>query len=453
MHKNNLLENLEYKLSQNSLDNFEKLEEINIEYNKKYLDFLSTIFKDDNLWFKRLVSVNFQLKKLDNINIDDNRIFEESLSEALKLLPIDENKRIKLKDNLILLNWKKEEVRTIFKKNTDLHKNINFPIIEDLIKQGFLNSNDLIIISLKFKENDNFLDSIVDLDFSKKEEIKKYYYELNNTKVEERIDDFKNDFKEELELYNNNRKERIEIKYPQLIPFIWKNYFKFRLSNKIESKKDKLKRMFKIALLRLFRFKNPGIDINNLLRKIDSLNDLESMINLILKFFEQLKDNPNLQKDYLASEEIEETTEISVEAEENKEKILFWEEQTIKASKILELGEKKMEQWDLDNLLDEEIDLIWEVFINRNKEINSWILAESNILEDSTEEEEKKEIQKEEIDLEEEIETLNKELFLIEEKKRKIFLNWDYNNLDEINEELLTLNVKIHKISTILWTE
>jgi hypothetical protein len=34
------------------------------------------------------------------------------------------------------------------------------------------------------------------------------------------------------------------------------------------------------------------------------------MINLLLKFFEQLKQNPNLQKNYIVSDEIDEVKEI-----------------------------------------------------------------------------------------------------------------------------------------------
>jgi hypothetical protein len=34
------------------------------------------------------------------------------------------------------------------------------------------------------------------------------------------------------------------------------------------------------------------------------------MVSLLLKFFEQLKQNPNLQKDYIVSDEVSEIEEI-----------------------------------------------------------------------------------------------------------------------------------------------
>ena len=124
--------------------------------------------------------------------------------------------------------------------------------------------------------------------------------------------------------------------------------------------------MFKIAFLRLYRLKYSGIDINEILRKIESLDDLDSMISLLLKFFEELKENPVLQKDYVVSDEIEETENLLNEAEENKEKSFFTEENIIKASELLEEVENKLTNADLEKILSEDVDLVWENFIDRS---------------------------------------------------------------------------------------
>jgi hypothetical protein len=104
--------------------------------------------------------------------------------------------------------------------------------------------------------------------------------------------------------------------------------------------------------------KYSGIDINEILRKIESLDDLDSMISLLLKFFEELKENPVLQKDYVVSDEIEETENLLNEAEENKEKSLFTEENVIKASELLEEVENKLTNADLEKILSEDVDLV-----------------------------------------------------------------------------------------------
>jgi hypothetical protein len=186
----------------------------------------------------------------------------------------------------------------------------------------------------------------------KTEIIKNNFFLLNNTKTQNRIDDFKNDFKSEIESSKN-----INI-YPNIINFVGKNYFKLKLRNKVETKLERLKRMFKIAFLRLYRLKYSGIDINEILRKIESLDDLDSMISLLLKFFEELKENPVLQKDYVISDEIEETENLLNEAEENKEKSLFTKENVIKASELLEEVENKLTNADLEKILSEDVDLV-----------------------------------------------------------------------------------------------
>jgi hypothetical protein len=299
----NILENLELKLLQTRRENAEKLDKIEAEFKKEFGNFFDSLFENDNLGFKRYISVYFQLEKLDNKDSNDKEILDNAIKKATEILPVKKEKKILLKNKTLdLLNGNKS--LDIFIKNTDLHKNINFPILEWLENHWILDNNDLLKISLKFKETNNFLESISVLDNNKKEIIKNHYFELNDTKSEDRINKFENDFKEEI---NNSKYLKI---YPKIKKIIWKNYFKLKLKNKVESKKERLRRMFKIVFLKLYRLKFSGIDITSLLNKIDSLEDLDEMINLLLKFFEQLKQNPSLQKDYIVSEEVDEINEI-----------------------------------------------------------------------------------------------------------------------------------------------
>ena len=438
----NILENLELRLAQTKLENSEKFDVIETEYKEEYSDFFDKLFKNDNLGIKRYISVSFQLEKLDNPEIENKDNLKISLNKIIDTFPLNIEKKEVLKDKLLILEENKEKVSDIFIKNTYLHKNYNFPILESLEKLNFLDKNDLIKMSLKFKETNNFLDSISILSNNKRDLVTRHYYELNNTKKDERIDNFKNDFKEEIINSKN-----IQI-YPKVLKFIWKNYFKLRLNNRLESKKDMLKRIFKIAFLKLYRLKYSWIDITSILNRIDSLDDLDSMINLLLKFFEQLKQNPNLQKDYIVSDEIDEVKEIWVEAEENKEKVLFSEKNTIKANRLLEEWEKYILWGELDELLDENVDLVWNNFIKRNIKINSWILNDNNIFEDEDVDE-----LEEEIDLEEYYNKLKIEFEQLEKSKNKLFLEWNYDILDDINNELLELIIKLEKVSKLLWLE
>ena len=450
--KNNL-ENLELRLIQTKLENAEKLDKIETEFKWEFGSFLDILFKNDNLWIKRFISVTYQLEKLDSWEINNLDNFKKTLNKAIEIFPINLEKRKVLFEKIIFLSKQKEIINEKFIDNSNLHKNKDFPILESLVKADILDKQDILKVSLKFKETKNFLDSIKVLDLNKIWIIKTHYFELNNTKSEDRIENFKIDFKEEIA-----ESENIKI-YPKVLKFIWKNYFKLKLKNKFESKKDRLKRMFKIAFLKLYRLKFSGIDITTIINKIDTLDDLDSMINLLLKYFEQLKQNPNLQKDYIVSDEIDEIEEIWTEAEENKEKILLSEEKMIEVSEILEENDKILEKWDLEELLSEDVEIIWKKFIKRKKinnldlnlnkqeKVNFWIYDEYKIenLEDEDDEEE------EIIDLEEYYENLKNKLDEIELKKKKLFLNWEYELLDEINDELLVLLVKLKKVWILLW--
>ncbi len=440
---NNTLENLELKLINTKLENSENLDKIEKYYQEEYWVFLDEIFQNSNLWFKRFVWVDFQLNKLNNNEANNHELFKNSFKKAIQILPIDKNKKLFFETSLTNLLENKNTIEKIFLKNKLININHNFPILESLKNLEFLNENDLLKVSLEFKQKNDFIDAIWVLSNDKKDLIKKHYYELNNTKKQDRIKNFENDFSSEIKNSKN-----ITF-YPKVLNFIWKNYFKLRLKNKIETKKQALRRVFKIVFLKLYRLKNSWIDIKNIINKIDNLHDLESMLNLVLKFFEQLKQNPNLQKDYIVSDEVDELEEIYTDAEENKDKTLFLEEKTIKANKLLEKWEKYLNKQNLDTLLDENIDLVGDNFVNRNKiDIDEWIKANSLQYEEINENEQDSE---EKINLEEYIEKLKLEFEILEKKKNKLFLDWDYDKIDDINEQISLLIIKLEKISKIIW--
>ncbi len=435
MNKKNILENLELKLAKTKEENKEKFEKIEKDFKQNYSDFLENIFWEKNSWEKRIILVCFQLEKLDNPEKNNSEIFNNSLKKAVELLNLSSQKKEILLSKISLLEKNKDFFADKINKVSDISKDINFPIIENLIEKWILTNTDLIDISLRYKEKKDFLESISILSKEKTEIIKNNFFLLNNTKTQNRIDDFKNDFKSEIESSKN-----INI-YPNIINFVGKNYFKLKLRNKVETKLERLKRMFKIAFLRLYRLKYSGIDINEILRKIESLDDLDSMISLLLKFFEELKENPVLQKDYVISDEIEETENLLNEAEENKEKSLFTEENVIKASELLEEVENKLTNADLEKILSEDVDLVWENFIDRSV----------GKLKEAKEKIEEKSEEIDEDDLLKIFEELKEKVFELEEQKRLMFLNGNYDEIDSLNIELIKVLKNLEKMKKLLW--
>ncbi len=444
----NKLENLELKLFQTRKENAEKLDKIETEFKKQYSDFLDLLDFQDNIWFKRYLNVYFQLGKIDNPSKNNNEIFFNAFLKSIEILPINTDKKDILKNKVLKIlrvnNSKISDISEQFIKNSDLHKNYNFPILEWLNNHWVLDKNDLINISLKYKKTKNFLESIKILDLNKIEIIKSNYFELNNTWIEKRQENFEIDFKKEI---NNSKLLKV---YPKVLKFIWKNYFRLKLKNKVESKKDRLRRLYKIAFLKLYRLKYSWIDIDKIIERINTIDDFDEFINLIIKYFEVLKQNPNLQKDFIISEDIDEVNAIWEEAEENKQKILFSEKNTIKVNELLENTEKKLTKNELEDLLWEDVDLIWNEFRNRIS-INAWILNKNNNISNEDWEDEEDEELNEDIDIEEYYEDLKWEYEQLEKRKSKSFSKWDYEQLDKINNELLDLMIKLEKIQKILW--
>lgn len=445
--RNNILENLELKLQNTRLENSEKLDTIETEYKKEYSDFFDSFIGNDYSWFKRIVSVSFQLDKLDNPDKSNDKIFKEAINKWVKVLLLKDKDKILLESKLSTLLWQKDKISEIYIQNSDLRKDFNFPILESMEQFWVLTNEELLNVSLKYKETPNFLESIKVLGQDKVELIKSHFYELNDTKNESRVWNFELDFWEEIKLSPNIQA------YPKVIKFIWKNYFRLRLKWRVESKKDALRRLFKIVFLKLYRLKYSWIDITHIINEIDSLDDLNSMISLLLKFFEQLKQNPSLSQDYIVSDEIDEVAEVFTEAEENKEKVLFLEKNTIKASSILEAWDQDMSLKNLDDLLQKNVDLVGNIFISRsNEEIDDWIKAESQNI-DIDEDEEDEEWDSEEVDLVLYFEKLKQEFWELDKRKTKLFLEWNYDELDLLNDDLLNLTIKMQKVSKLLWIE
>lgn len=432
---NKILENLELKLAQTREQNREKFLEIEKDFDLKYSSFLKNIFKSDILWVKRFVSAYFQLEKIDNSWKSDLEIFKNSLKKSIENIPLSKEKKENLAEKILNLEKNKDFLSEKILDNSDISKDVNFPILEDLEKKWVLQKVDIVDISLAYKQKKNFLESLDWIWKEKKEILKQHFFDLNNTKTSDKVENFKNDFKDEI-----NSSQNLKI-YPNLLNFIWKNYTKLRLSNKVETKKERLKRMFKISFLKLYRLKYCGIDINEILKKIENSEDLDSLVNLLIKFFEELRQNPQLQKDYVVLDEVEETEKIISEAEDNKLKSIFTEEKIIKASSVLEEVEKKLTNKDLEKILSDEVDLIWWNLIDRNV----WVFAEAIA-------EKQEQIEEVEEDyLIKKFEELKQEVFELDEEKRKMFLVWDYDKIDELNEKLIEVTKKIEKMKKLLW--
>ncbi len=502
MYKQNQLENLEIKLKNAKQENSEVFEQVEKDYNEKYRGFVESFFKTDVLGAKKTISALFQLEYFNSFSCKDKnackvdkgmmiKSLDKALEKWLKILPLKLEQKEQLKSQILLLSNKKEKFSEIFEKNTDFSRDFNYPVLEDLISQKVLSKSDMLSIYSNYQNTKDIRLSLWKLSAEKREIVTSYFYNLNSTKREEKVSNFSEEFSSEIKNLHT------QFDWPivdWVVSFVGRNFFKMKpYKKKIESKKLRLRRTFKIALLKLLRIKYSWFNVEKLLKQIDSLDDFESMFRLIQKLIEIIPENSELLEKYSVQEEVDEVEETIIEAEGNKEKILAWEEITIKASKIMSETEQKLDRKLLDKILDEDTDIVGgEVKFRKNAnnssadtsksspklssrrgirqnwwnlldwwgtmKINAWILTNPlltspqgrGIAQESEEDEEEF---LEEWDLEQIYQELKLEYNLAEKKKQWIFASGDFDLLDEINEEILWLMVKLEKVSVLMGEE
>jgi len=461
MKKNNL-ENLEIKLKNARESNekaFEKFEKI---FNENYKKFVENIFKTDILWVKRIIWAVFQLELLNGKN--NNDAFQIAVEKAITTLPLSVEKKEKLKNKILKLDNKKQNLSEIFTKNTNLKKDKNFPIIESLIERKILDNSDLLAISSNFSKKWNIKNSLDLLTKEKKEIIKEYLYLSNWTNKEEKINSFKNEYSSEI--------KKIEQKYPSnivnwVVKFVWRSFFKMKPYKKnIESRKLRLKRTFKIALLRLLRIKYKWYNVEELIKNINSMQDFESMFKLMIELIDIIPESNELLEKFSLQDEIDETEWLISESEKNKEKILNWEESTIKICELLDSTDKKLDKKTLDKLLEDDVDIIWneikirksikkvELIEKKQWKIINWHFYES-ILEknEDTEDNDDEEEENEELTSENIVEKYNElklSFSILDKEKLNYLINDDFENLNTAIEKLAKIQIKLEKIEKLL---
>ena len=460
----NILENLEIKLKNARVENQEKFEKFEKIYNKDYKEFLDWFFKSDILWAKKIASATFQLELLNWKT--EKMAFEKWVENAVSILPLQKEKKEKTKKNILFLLEKKWNIEKRFLKNKEIQKDHNFPIIESLFKRKILSLADMMLIASNFEKTKKISASLSGLETEKKLIIKEEFFLISSQQKEKNIESFKNEYFKEL--------KKIEKKYwekqvKKIIFFVGKNFFKAKAYKKnLESKKLRLRRAFKIAVLKLLKIKYLGFDIEELIRKINSMQDFEQMLDFIARLMDIIPENKEFIEDYELVEKIDETEELISEAEKNKKKILLWEKTTVKICNILDKTEKKLDKKLLEKILDEKTDIVWNEIITRwekkqekkqskniwnlldwwnIKILNEWILAENNNIEEN-EEENFEELKEEDLELL--YNELKLEFSLLDKQKTNFLINNDFENLDNTVEKLTALQIKLDKLDKIL---
>ena len=486
----NTIENLELKLQRAKEENFEVFKWVEKMYKQEYKSFVDNFFTTDVLGAKKSIWAHFELEIFNMLTTwwveklspkKKSEALNNALEKWLQILPVSLRKRETLKTKILQLNWKKQECNEIFWKNTDLSRDFNYPILESLLSQKLLSQADLLSIYGNYRETKSLRRSLANLSVDKREMVHSYFYSLNNDKNEEKTSDFKQEYSTEIASLQKDYSQNI---VDWVVQFVGRNYFKLKkTAHKSESPKLRLRRTFKIALLKLLRIKFWNIDTQKVLAKIDTLSDFKSMFDIIAQLIEIIPEKNERVEKYSIQEVFDEAQGTIKTAESTKEKIISWEKNTVKTCSLIAELEENFDSESLEVLLSEETDLIWGELHLRGKKwawsivwwawvnewnlldwwnieaINAWILKEKD---DEWEEQDVDMIDEESEELfewaatellEEKFIQL-KELFKqLEKEKQELFAEWDYDRIDDVNDELVVVMIQLEKMKSLMNTD
>lgn len=437
------------KLREESLEDFTVAES---QFQESYAHRLNEIFPRDILGAKKNIAASFILSYVDSIhawwNIDRQDIFKKSVDSVVSTLPLSAQRKESLKTNILSVSTLSESLHSYFAAKDDISRDPFFALVEDFSIDGDISKEEFLLLQQSYESQGDFLKALEILP----ESIKKMFHwhiemALNND-VNSKKWEFESEFSAELKALQDRW-----VNTEPVVIFVSKSYYKTPWKyKKYEHPKRRMRRTFKIALLKLLRAKLWNIDATIMLERFESGEGFEDFFMLLFKLLEVVNEDPNSQEIYSILKLDEEIQDDVFTAEENKEKILAWESIVMKIASLFSKWETKsdediLDDGLLDKILDENTDIVWEdIYFNRNDE-NAGIYAEwaDNNVED--------ELDYDSISPEIAYEMLEHQFHKVEEEKRKAFLSGEYDEIDVYNEKLLVIESKLWKLCKVLWIE
>ncbi|MCH8518508.1 hypothetical protein LAT59_01990 [Candidatus Gracilibacteria bacterium] len=445
-------ENLEQRLQQLKEDAKEDFFEAQQVFLSEYEIMLENIFSSDSFGIKGLLTAYFELtyvdmkSKTDDINIGD--IFQKSLTKSLVGLPLSSEKKQEFKKLILQLQSSQKPKTELYHSSEQLIHDPYFPIIEDMAIDGVLTREEFYALEFSYTRNGGDLKKTLNiltpqvraLIFSAIE----HYESLNRNESEVM---FRNEYAREI-----GSLEKSGIQTSQVIAFVARSYYKNPgRYKKYEHPKRRLKRTFKLSLLRLLRKKLGNIDAENILRRFEEGETFFDLFHIISEILEILPENPQSYEVYTASNALEEAEDILSEAESTQEKILKGQKLTTSVSKLIGETDAELDSEVLSRLLDASTDFVGEDIYFRSNLEEAGVLAEGKKIQESDDDEEDDDYSK--LSPRGAYEAIKNDFLALEKEKTKAFLEGRYDDIDTYNEKLFVMQRKLEKLAIILGEE
>jgi len=449
-------ENFEAKLvklreeAHESLDAAEKL------FDETYLARLEEIFPRDILWAKKLIRWSFLINYVDSVHVgksvDSKKIFNQSVASVIHSLPLSTEKKSRLEKNIVSASNLSQSLQSYFTVGDDISRDPFFALVEDFSMDGDISKEEFLLLQQSYESGWDFLKALerlpestktmfhahIELNLNQDHAVKKWAFEW--------------EYSQELKVLESRG-----INIEPVVAFVSRSYYKTPGKyKKYEHPKRRMRRTFKIALLKILRAKLWNINAQILLDRFEAGESFDDFFMILFQLLEVINEDPNGEEIYSILKLDEELQDVVFSAEENKQKILAGESLVMKIASLFSKSHTEWEETELDEgllekVLDENTDIVGdELYFNRPEDDNAWIFAES---ESETQEDDEEELDYNSLSPEVAYEMLEHKFHKIEEEKRKAFLEWNYDEIDVYNDQLLDIESKLTKLCKILWRE
>lgn len=222
--------------------------------------------------------------------------------------------------------------------------NPDFPLIESIFADGKLSQEEFFLIQQHYQLSQSLTSSLQKISPRSRQNIEQEQAQLSVSTRSLRKQEFESEYAASL--------QHLEVRgyqVQQVVPFVAQSYY--RPKNRFESSKERLKRTWKIALLKLIQTRFGNINIEALLKKFELCESFEDFFLLLYKLFEILEEDSEAQTSFHQREEKDEVHNLLQEAQARKQKILAGEKVTARIGELFAQDEAHMEQAVLDKLL------------------------------------------------------------------------------------------------------
>lgn len=444
-------ENFELRLKTLREESKESVERAETLFEEKYAPQLKNVFPRDILWAKKYIAGSFIIAYNDislwgeEPNISD--IFQKSVEKVVAILPMSLERKKSLSRHILELWENSVTLDQYFKRTDDISRDPFFALVEDFALDGDISREEFLLLEESYSKSWNFLWALEALPVDMRELFGRHLTKLLWGDMWERQKAFEAEYHKELQWY---AKQGFNM-WP-FIRFVSRSYYKTPGKlRKNEHPQRRLRRTMKMALLRLLRLKLGNVDAERILEQFESGEIFEDFFKLLYKLLEVLDENPWSKEVFTLFETVEETEAEVMSAEQTREKILAWDRLTANISWLVGRLDGELEEGVLSKILEDDTHFHGDEVQFWHGEDMAWVYAKTTEVQQDEEEED---LLIDEWDtLEGNYERLKDYFHEVDDKKRKAFALWDYEAIDEYNDELIILESKIEKIAKLIGKE